>query len=100
MLALNTALEIASVAPQPVSIDQRLAKALSNSLRTEALKLIAAGASSPKAISERLGVDVRTIAYHVRVLRELECIELVDTQQRRGAVEHVYRVAEWAFKQS
>lgn len=87
------------MAPRPVSIDQRLAKALSNSLRAQALSLIAEGVASPKAISERLGIDVRTIAYHVRVLRELECVELADTQQRRGAVEHIYRVASWALKE-
>jgi DNA-binding transcriptional ArsR family regulator len=87
------------VAPQPVSIDQRLAKALSNPLRVKALELIASGAASPKAISKRLGVDVRTVAYHVRVLHELECIELIDTEQRRGAVEHLYRVAAWALDQ-
>jgi DNA-binding transcriptional ArsR family regulator len=87
------------VAPRPVSIDQRLAKALSNSLRAQALNLIAEGVASPKAISERLGIDVRTIAYHVRVLRELECIELADTQQRRGAIEHIYRVAKWALEE-
>ena len=86
------------MARRPVSIDQRLAKALSNSLRARALNLIAEGVASPKAISERLGLDVRTVAYHVRVLRELECIELVDTPQRRGAVEHVYRVAKWALE--
>jgi DNA-binding transcriptional ArsR family regulator len=80
--------------PRPISIDQRLAKALSNSLRAEALKLIGEGVASPKAIADRLGMDVRTVAYHVRVLRKLECIELVETRPRRGAVEHIYRLAE------
>jgi DNA-binding transcriptional ArsR family regulator len=80
--------------PGPASIDHRLAKALSNPLRARALSLIAEGVSSPKAIGEALGKDVRGIAYHVRVLRELGCIELVETHQRRGAVEHVYRVTE------
>lgn len=88
------------MAPRPVSIDQRLAKALSNSLRARALDLIAEGVASPKAISERLGLDVRTVAYHVRVLRELECIELADTQHRRGAVEHIYRVADWVLEET
>jgi DNA-binding transcriptional ArsR family regulator len=77
---------------RPVSIDHRLAKALSNPLRAEALHLIAGGVDSPKAIGEALGKDVRGVAYHVRILHELGCIELVETHQRRGAVEHVYRV--------
>jgi len=81
---------------RPYSIDQRLAKALTHALRAQALELIGAGPTSPKAIAAELGVDVRSVAYHVRVLRELECIELIETQQRRGAVEHIYRLAERA----
>lgn len=87
------------MAPRPVSIDQRLAKALSNSLRVRALALIADGVASPKAIADELGLDVRGVAYHVRVLRELGCIELVETRQRRGAIEHVYRVVDGALEQ-
>lgn len=86
------------MAPRPVSIDQRLAKALSSSLRARALTLIADGVASPKAIAGKLGLDVRTVAYHVRVLRELGCIELAETQQRRGAVEHIYRVVDRALE--
>lgn len=87
------------MAPRPVSIDQRLAKALSNSLRVRALALIADGVASPKAIADELGLDVRGVAYHVRVLRELGCIELVETRQRRGAVEHIYQVVNRVLEQ-
>lgn len=84
------------MASRPHPIDQRLAKALSNAVRARALDVIAGGeAASPKAIATALGLDVRSVAYHVRVLRELGCIELVETPQRRGAVEHVYRIADW-----
>jgi DNA-binding transcriptional ArsR family regulator len=86
------------MAPRPISIDQRLAKALSSPLRARALALIAKGVSSPKAIARELGLDVRGVAYHVRVLRKLGCIELVETQQRRGAIEHIYRVVDGALE--
>lgn len=79
------------------SIDPRLAKALSNEMRAHALELLAEDAKSPKAIAAELELDVRTVAYHVRVLRELGCIELVETQPRRGALEHVYRAAAWVL---
>lgn len=82
------------MAPRPTSIDQRLAKALSSPLRARALTLIAEGVASPKAIAVELDLDVRGVAYHVRVLRKLGCIELVETQQRRGAIEHIYRVVD------
>lgn len=88
------------MAPRPVSIDQRLAKALSNSLRAKALNLIAEGVASPKTIAEKLDVDLPTVSYHVRVLRRLGCIELVETKTRRGAVEHIYRVSARALEKS
>jgi hypothetical protein len=31
------------------------------------------------------------VSYHVRVLRDTECVELVRTEPRRGAIEHFYR---------
>ncbi len=82
------------MAPRPASIDQSLATALSSPLRARALELIAEGATSPKLIAAELGLDVRVVAYHVRVLHKLGCIELVETRPRRGAVEHIYKVVE------
>jgi len=83
------------MAPKLRSIDPRLAKALSSEVRALALELLAAGAWSPKEIAVELGLDVRGVAYHVRVLKKLGCIELVETRPRRGAIEHVYRAAAW-----
>ena len=48
--------------------------------------------------SAQLELDLRSVAYHVRVLKKLGCIELVESLPRRGAVEHVYRAAEWVLK--
>jgi DNA-binding transcriptional ArsR family regulator len=79
------------------SIDPRLAKALSHEVRARALELIGTGAKSPSMIAEALELDVRAVAYHVRVLKKLGCIELVSTRSRRGAVEHVYRAADWVL---
>jgi DNA-binding transcriptional ArsR family regulator len=73
---------------------QRLAKAYVHPLRAEALALIAEGIASPKQIARKLGVEVSNVAYHVRVLREIGCIELAETRQRRGAIEHLYRVTD------
>lgn len=79
-------------------LDPRLAKALSNDVRARALELLAEGAKSPKLIAAELELDLRSVAYHVRVLKKLGCIELVETLPRRGAVEHVYRAAGWVLK--
>jgi DNA-binding CsgD family transcriptional regulator len=84
--------------PRAVSIDQRLAKALSHSVRAQSLALVAEGAASPKQIAKRLDIDLRSVAYHVRVLQRLGCIELMETRQRRGAVEHIYKATEQALE--
>lgn len=84
--------------PRAVSIDQRVAKALSHSMRAQILTVIAEGKASPKQVAERLGQDVRSVAYHVRVLQRLGCIELVETRQRRGATEHFYKATERALQ--
>jgi predicted ArsR family transcriptional regulator len=86
--------------PRAISIDQRLAKALSHAMRARVLALIAEGKSSPKQVAERLGQDVRGVAYHVRVLQRLGCVELVETKQRRGATEHFYKVTKEALEKS
>lgn len=79
------------------SLDPRLAKALSHDVRARALRLIVTAPTSPKAIAEELGLDLRGVAYHVRVLRNLGCIEPVEMRPRRGAIEHVYRAADWVL---
>ena len=86
--------------PRPISIDPRLAKALSSPLRANALALIGEGVSSPKLIAAKLDLDLRTVAYHVRVLHNLGCIELVETHPRRGFTEHVYRLTELAKRKT
>jgi len=84
--------------PRAASIDQRLAKALSHATRARALAVIAEGKTSPKQVAERIGEDLRSVAYHVRVLHKLGCVEMVDTRQRRGATEHFYRITERALR--
>jgi DNA-binding transcriptional ArsR family regulator len=49
------------------------------------------GEASPKQLAQALGEPVGNISYHVRVLRELDCLELVRTEPRRGALAHFYR---------
>jgi DNA-binding transcriptional ArsR family regulator len=79
-------------------LDERLAKALSHRLRGRILRLLEdAGEASPKALAQALGEPVGNISYHVRILRDLDCVELVRTETRRGALAHFYRatVSPW-----
>ncbi len=76
-------------------IDERFAKALSHLLRQRILRhLDEVGVASPNELSQALGEPLGNVSYHVRILRELDCIELVKTQQRRGAIEHYYRAVD------
>jgi DNA-binding transcriptional ArsR family regulator len=78
--------------PPHAFLDERLAKAFSHRLRVQVLqRLDEVGEASPKELAETLGEPVGNVSYHVRILRELECVELVRTEPRRGALAHFYR---------
>lgn len=47
---------------------------------------------SPTDLSERLGLPLGRISYHVRRLVDADLIVLVRTEPRRGALEHFYRL--------
>src|SRR5918992_4443389 len=72
-------------------VDPRLAKALSHPMRTRILAILNERVASPNEIAEMIGERLPNVSYHVRALADLECIELVRTAQRRGAIEHYYR---------
>lgn len=73
-------------------INLGLVKAIAHPYRVQALHIInREGVASPNEIAQEVGVEVGKISYHVRELVKFECIELVDTKQRRGATEHFYR---------
>jgi DNA-binding transcriptional ArsR family regulator len=80
--------------PEPLPLDERLAKALSHPLRRRVLeRIMDDGEASPNEVAKGLGAPLSTVSYHVHILRDLQCIELVRTEPRRGAVEHFYRSA-------
>lgn len=73
-------------------IDKNLVHLLSHPLRVEILRQMEKGTASPKELADRTGQRLANVSYHVRVLRDFECIELVRTEARRGASEHFYRL--------
>ena len=73
-------------------LNERLAKAFSHRLRVQILqRLDEAGEASPKELAQALGEPVGNVSYHVRILRELDCVELVRTEPRRGAPTSIAR---------
>jgi|SRR5215218_1972569 len=73
------------------TVDRRIAKALSHPLRSHLLGILNERVASPSEMAEELGESLQVVSYHCRTLLDLECIELVRTEPRRGALEHFYR---------
>ena len=78
-------------------VDQRLVKALAHELRVEILAILNERIASPNELAKELDEGLSQVSYHVKVLRQYKCIELVKTEPRRGAVEHYYRATSRAF---
>ena len=78
-------------------IDERLVKSLTHGLRVEILSILNERIASPNELSKELGEGLSQVSYHVKVLKDYECIELVKTEPRRGAVEHYYRATSRAW---
>jgi DNA-binding transcriptional ArsR family regulator len=72
-------------------VDPRIAKALSHPMRARILGILDERVASPNEIADMIGERLPNVSYHVRALLDLGCIELVDTAQRRGAIEHYYK---------
>ncbi len=73
-------------------LDQRLIKALGHPLRHQRLILLQMhGEASPSELAEHSGEPLGNVSYHIKILLESDCVELVRTQPVRGAVEHFYR---------
>ena len=81
----------------PEGITQQLAKALAHPLRVRILTSLNRGISSPNQLAQELDEPLGNVSYHVKTLLEYDCVELVKTEPRRGAVEHFYRATERAF---
>lgn len=80
---------------KPAVIDQRLLKALAHPTRQQILEILGRGPSSPIKITRELeSVSLNLISHHIKVLKDLGCIELIDTVKKRGATEHIYRASQ------
>jgi DNA-binding transcriptional ArsR family regulator len=72
-------------------VDQRLVKALGHPIRVQALTILNERVASPNELAKELEEGLSQVSYHVKVLKECDCLELVKVEPRRGAVEHYYR---------
>jgi DNA-binding transcriptional ArsR family regulator len=81
----------------PSPIDQRLVRSLAHPLRVQILEALADHVASPNALASQLEAGLSDVAYHTRALDRYGALELVVTEQRRGAIEHFYKARPEAF---
>jgi DNA-binding transcriptional ArsR family regulator len=72
-------------------LDKRLTQALNHPLRTEIIAILSDTCASPSEMADMLGEELSNVSYHTKQLLELDCIEVVDKKQIRGAVKTRYR---------
>ena len=77
--------------PSGQTSEARIAKALAHPLRARILQRLGERVASPGDLAVELGAPLGVVSYHVRMLRDYECVELVRTEPRRGALQHFYR---------
>lgn len=78
-------------AGEPELVDDQIVKALAHPLRQRILAILNRKITSPREVAEELGEKLGDVGYHFRMLRDYGAIELVRTEQRRGAIKHYYR---------
>ncbi|MGH7486054.1 MAG: helix-turn-helix domain-containing protein [bacterium] len=80
-------------AKPPTLVNPRLASAMSHPTRLRTLRVLTEREATPREIAAEIGEPLNNVAYHIKVLKRLGCIELVRINQTRGGrvAEHVYK---------
>src|SRR3954451_15169718 len=71
--------------------EARIAKALAHPLRARILQRLGERVGSPGDLAVELGAPLGVVSYHVRMLRDYDCVQLVRTEPVRGALQHFYK---------
>ncbi len=83
----------------PGLFSSRLVAALAHRTRFHAMTMLVEEEATPAQIAARIGEPVNNVSYHIKILLELGCIELVRVQPAGGGrvAEHVYRATRRAM---
>jgi predicted ArsR family transcriptional regulator len=88
----------------PRLIVPELTKAMTHPTRSHVLAILSERIASPKEIAKELDRTIRHVTYHLGVLEDLDCVELVRTEPSMGGrvVESFYRATKrpWLDRQS
>lgn len=72
-------------------LDEQILHVVGHEIRIEALAILCERVSSPNEIALETRRDLSQVSYHVKELEIAGAVELVETKQVRGAVQHFYR---------
>jgi DNA-binding transcriptional ArsR family regulator len=75
----------------------KIVQAYGHPIRARAMMILGSRVASPKEIAEELGEPIGKVSYHVRELRDSGLIELVETDDRHGGIQHFYRATRLAI---
>lgn len=82
----------------PTLIDSRVLKAQSHPIRAHILNILSEGPNSPGRMQRRMeNVSLSLVCHHVKVLRTVGLIELVEIRKHGGRKEHIYRATKRQF---
>ena len=77
----------------------QLATAMAHPTRVRVLTVLNDRVASPKELAAEIDESLNNVAYHVDILKELGCIELVKTEPSGGGrvIEHFYRATQRSY---
>lgn len=83
----------------PTLTNPRLAAAMTHPTRLRTMSLLFERAATPREIADEIEEPVNNVAYHVKILAKLGCVELIETRPAGGGrvAEHVYRSIQMAY---
>jgi DNA-binding transcriptional ArsR family regulator len=79
------------------TIDQDLVRALAHPMRVRILEALQGRTASPTELAREFRESLGVVSYHANALLDVECIEQVRTQPKRGTVEHFYTARPRSF---
>jgi predicted transcriptional regulator len=76
---------------EKTKLNEQLALVISSEITVKVLVDLVERAASPKEIALRLGLKTATVSHHVRKLKRLGLIELIEEREVGSAIQHIYR---------
>src|SRR4051812_23632428 len=88
---------VAKASRQLSDVGAKIVHAYGHPIRARAMMILGARVASPKEIAEERDEPIGKVSYHIRELRDAGLIELVESDDRRGGVQHFYRATRLAI---